>query len=317
MASIFAQTSKTLPYLTGAAVVGVAGTTYFSTRRPMLLDSAANAPTKTLKLPSSFLFASEITVKSSEQINHDTKRITFALPGGQEEISGVPAGAAVLTQHVPAGKWFPVLRPYTPISDPDERGVLQFVVKQYPNGKASTHMHSLEPGQKLSIRGPIPGYSWVTPSDPPSEPRNIVLVAGGAGITPIYSLAKGILSNANDHTQMQLLWGVNGTRDIVLKDELESLEKQFPNKLQVTYCVSGPEAGPDAPNIGSDAKHKKGYINKTVLQEAISKAEAGKFGDEKGTKIFICGPPAMEKAIAGKGGVLAELGIDSKKIHKF
>lgn len=56
------------------------------------MDSAQNLPSKTLNFPGSMLFSKELTVKSSEQINHDTKRITFSLPGGANEISGCPAG---------------------------------------------------------------------------------------------------------------------------------------------------------------------------------------------------------------------------------
>ena len=116
---------------------------------------------------------------------------------------------------------------------------------------------------------------------------------------------------------MQLLWGVNGTRDIVLKEELESLERQHPDRLKVTYAVSGPEAAPDAPSLGGQSKWRKGYIDKFLLQEAIASCEKGKFGDEKGQKVFLCGPPKMEDALAGKQGVLGELGVTKKEIHRF
>lgn len=172
-------------------------------------------------------------------------------------------------------------------------------------------MHSLAPGETLQIRGPIPGYSY-TPSD---KSRDLLFVAGGAGITPIYSLAKGVLSNTNDKTRIQLLWGVNGTRDIVLKDELEQLEKQYPGRLQVMYCVSGPEGKPEAESLGDETKYKKGYVNKAALQEAIARTDV--LGDAKGTKVFLCGPPTMEDALTAKSGVLAGLGIQKKNIHKF
>lgn len=109
--------------------------------------------------------------------------------------------AAILTQHTPPNGWFPVFRPYTPISDPKDRGSLQLLVKHYPQGRASTYLHTLQPGDKLSIRGPLPGYAY-TPSP---APRDILFVAGGAGITPIYSLAKAILNDPNEKTRIQLL----------------------------------------------------------------------------------------------------------------
>ena len=39
--------------------------------------------------------------------------------------------------------------------------------------------------------------------------------------------------------------------------------------------------------------------------------------DEKGIKVFMCWPPAMEEALAGKSCVLEKLGIAKKEIHRF
>ena len=183
-------------------------------------------------------------------------------------------------------------------------------------------MHSLEPGSTLLVRGPLPGYGW----KPSATPRDILLVAGGAGITPLYSLAKGILKNPEDKTKIELVWGVNGSRDIVLKKELEQLEGQYPGRLRVTYAVSGSEAKPEAPSLGDEDKYRKGYVNSALLKEVIQRCEKGSFGDEKGTKIFLCGPPAMEEAVAGKKGwgfsagtrgILAELGLETTKVYRF
>ncbi|TKA80478.1 hypothetical protein B0A55_02317 [Friedmanniomyces simplex] len=259
-------------------------------------------------------FPKKITVVDVEQVNHDSKKITFSLPGGESQVSGVPFGSAILTSHWPENGWFPVFRPYTPISAPDDRGTLQLLVKQYPNGRASSHLHSLTPGSTLTVRGPIPAYTWQRST----TPRELVLIAGGAGITPIYSMARGILSDPEDHTRIQMFWGVNGTRDIVLKNELERLEQQYPSRLQVTYCVSGPEGKPEAVDLGEPGRYKKGYISSEVLREAITRAKAGSWGDAKGTKVFICGPPAMQEAIAGKTGWLGgEYGVVKKEIHAF
>jgi cytochrome-b5 reductase len=170
-------------------------------------------------------------------------------------------------------------------------------------------MHSLQPGDALTVRGPIPGYGY-KPS--PEQPRSVILVAGGAGITPIYSLAREILTNeATDQTSVQLLWGVNGPRDLVLRRELEELEAQFPQRLRVTYAVSG-----SGPAESDGAKYRKGYVDRAVLQDAIAKCGPN-LGDEKGTKVFLCGPPKMEDAVAGKTGILAELGLNKKEIHRF
>ncbi|KAK4543225.1 hypothetical protein LTR36_005775 [Oleoguttula mirabilis] len=311
MAAFFSRALAPRTLAASTAIVGAAGVTYYATRRPILLDSAQNAPSKTLSFPTGMLFAKQLTVTDVEQVNHDTKRITFSLPGGSSEVSGVPASAAILTQHTPSGRWFPVLRPYTPIHDRDQPGILQLLVKKYPHGAASSYMHTLTPGSKLTVRGPLPGYTW-TPSP---TPRDVVFVAGGAGITPIFSLTKGVLSNADDKTRINLLWGVNGSRDMVLKDELASLQKQHPERLRVSYFISGSEADAWAPT--SQEVRQKGYVDRAALEKVVQQCETGSFGDEKGTKVFFCGPPGMQESIAGKKGVLEQLGVVKKQIHIF
>ena len=49
----------------------------------------------------------------------------------------------------------PIIRPYTPISPSDKEGEFMFMIKRYEEGKMSQHIHSLKPGESLSIKGPI------------------------------------------------------------------------------------------------------------------------------------------------------------------
>ncbi|KAI7539908.1 hypothetical protein KC331_g9463 [Hortaea werneckii] len=312
MAATFTRTFRARPYLTSAAFASVAGAAYYSTtQRPILLDSAQNV-TKTFSFPKTMLFSQQLTVTGVQQVNHDTKRITFSLPGGKQETTGVPASAAILTQHTPPNARFPVLRPYTPIHDRSEPGILQLLVKKYPAGVASSYMHSLTPGSQLTVRGPIPGYVWQASS----TPRDVIFVAGGAGITPIYSLAREALKDEGDRTRIHLLWGVNGERDIVLKEELAELQQTYPERFDVRYFISSSEA--DAGSAATTTQQRqKGYIDAVALRSAMEKCETGSFGDAKGTKVFFCGPPGMQEKIVGKKGVLSELGVGKKEVYAW
>lgn len=82
------------------AIIGVVGTAilvpfiYTQATRSVSADSSTDGKPhnkkETFGLPSTMLFSKRLTVTAVEQMNHDTKRITFALPGGLEESSGVP-----------------------------------------------------------------------------------------------------------------------------------------------------------------------------------------------------------------------------------
>jgi cytochrome-b5 reductase len=107
-----------------------------------------------------------LKLDKSEIVNHNTKKLTFLLPEGDME-SGLHVASAVITKYKGPEMEKPVIRPYTPTSDVDQRGTVEFVIKKYPNGPMSTHLHDMEPGQRLDIKGPIPKYQWA-----PNKVRN-------------------------------------------------------------------------------------------------------------------------------------------------
>ncbi|KAL0936349.1 nadh-cytochrome b5 [Colletotrichum truncatum] len=240
-----------------------------------------------------------LPLESSEQVNHNTKRLRFKLPQ-RDSVSGLSLTSAVLTMSWPEGRWFPVARPYTPIQPLEDTGYLELMVKKYPDGKQSSHLHSLAPGQKLLFAAAIKGHQWKPNSYP-----HITLIAGGAGITPVYQLAQGILRNPQDKTAITLVFGVNSDADVLLKKEFEQFEKEFPGRFKAVYTVSNPSAG---------SPYRKGYVTKQLLEEVAPKPAAGE------TKVFVCGPPAMETALVGKRstpGILQQLGYRKDQIHQF
>lgn len=97
----FSRTFAARPLLTTATCLSVVGTAYYTTAQPapIRLDSAANPPTPALSFPKTMLFSQQLKVTKVEQVNHDTKRITFELPGGSSQVSGVVPGG----QHARSG----------------------------------------------------------------------------------------------------------------------------------------------------------------------------------------------------------------------
>ncbi|KAL3486118.1 mitochondrial NADH-cytochrome b5 reductase [Aspergillus germanicus] len=251
-----------------------------------------------------------LQLHSSESVNHNTKRLRFELPGGGSAQSGLGLTSALLTFSKPEGSWLPAVRPYTPISKLDEPGFIELLVKKYPNGKASTHLHNLKPGDSLLFLASIPGFSWT-----PNEFSHVYLIAGGAGITPTYQLAQGILDNPADKTKVTVVFGVNTEEDLLLRSEFDAYKQQYPDRFDIHYTVSRPKK-----DFSPEEGVRSGYVTKELLAELMQGPS------EKDSKVFVCGPPAMETALMGGGsgpfgkggtGILEQLGYTKDRVHRF
>lgn len=194
--------------------------------------------------------------------------------------------------------------PDTNHSLPETTGFVDLVVKKYPNGALSTHLHDMTPGQSVLFAGPLTRYQWKADNAHP----HVAMVAGGTGICPMWQLLHGIFANPADRTKVTLVWGVNNDRELFLRDELAALQRRFPDRLRVVYAVSNPLPG---------SPHAAGRVTREVLEKA------GLGRPERSTKLFLCGPPAMEKAVGGswnfgaKDGILRELGYEKGQVERL
>lgn len=248
----------------------------------------------------------DLKLESVEEINHNTKKFRFALPD-KDDVSGLQIASALLTKYKGPEMEKPVIRPYTPTSDEDDRGHIDFVIKRYPNGPMSEHLHNMEPPQRLEFKGPIPKYPWA-----PNKHDHIALIAGGTGITPMYQLCRAIFNNPDDKTKVILLFGNLTEEDILLKKEFEDLENTYPQRFRAFYMVDRPSEG---------WTQGTGHIGKDLLKQVLPEPKV------ENIKIFVCGPPGLYKAISGAkkspqdqgdlSGILKELGYDKEQVYKF
>lgn len=174
-------------------------------------------------------------------------------------------------------------------------------MKLYPQGKQSRMLHSLKPGDKL-LFAPVKQFAWKR-----NKYHHLAMIAGGAGITPMFQLIRGVLRDPKDYTMITLVWGVNTDADIILHDELSALQEVYSHRFKVVYVVSEPSAG---------SPHREGFVTSEVLEAA------GLCGRDRnrGVKALICGPPAMVQALKGKKGqegLLAKAGFSPEQIYTF
>ena len=152
---------------------------------------------------------------------------------------------------------------------PDTQGHMDFVIKRYPNGPMSEHMHNMAPGQRLDIKGPIPKYPMET-----NKHRHVAMIAGGTGITPMYQVMRRIFKDPEDKTEVTLVFGNITEDDILLKKELAELENTYPRRFHAVYTLDKPPEG---------SNRAKGFISKDLLKTVLPEPK------EENVKIFVCG----------------------------
>ncbi|KAJ3415517.1 NADH-cytochrome b5 reductase [Chytridiales sp. JEL 0842] len=205
-------------------------------------------------------------IKKTE-ISPNTAIYRFKLPNAKQPL-GLPIGQHIQVTTEISGKQ--VTRSYTPISSDDDLGFCDLLVKSYPTGNISKYFGELKLGDKIKIRGPKGNFVYQ-----PNMVPEIGMIAGGTGITPMLQVIRAILKNPQDKTQIRLIFANVTKDDILLREELDELEKKH-SQLKVYYVLNTP---PEGWNGGV------GFVTKDMIA-----AHLPKFG---GSKILLCGPPPM------------------------
>ncbi|CAH9102938.1 unnamed protein product [Cuscuta epithymum] len=295
-----------LPFGAVAAVAGGASYFYlFSSPNLAYLDEInEDLGPKTALNPNQWI---EFELKDRAQVSHNTHLFRFSC--NPSEKLGLDVASCIITRapighHDAEGKPKYVIRPYTPISDPDTKGYFDLLIKVYPEGKMSQHFASLKPGDKVEVKGPIEKLRYS-----PNMKKQIGMIAGGSGITPMLQVIEAILKNPDDNTQISLVYANVSPDDILLKKKLDVLAAIHPN-LKVFYTVDDPT---------KDWRGGSGYISKDMVVKGLP-------SPSDDTLVLVCGPPGMMKHVSGEkekreqgelSGILKEVGYTESMVYKF
>lgn len=219
-----------------------------------------------------------------QQITHDTKALRFQLPA-DAALDFIPGDHMMITAEIDEQIH---QRPYTPTSTPDDVGFFELIIKQFQNGLVSGNIHKKNIGDKVRMDGPNVGGHFE-----PGMAKNIGMIAGGAGITPMISIIRTAIRRDYD-VQMSLLYANKAFDDIILHDEFSNYAAARTN-FRCLFSLDNPPA---------NWPGHSGFIDEELIRKHLpSPAES--------TVIFLCGPPAMEYKLRQK---LLEIGYNKKQI---
>ena len=173
---------------------------------------------------------------------------------------------------------------------------LRVAIKEVPNGRFSQWANrELRAGHVMQVMTPMGNFGT---SLNPDQKKNYLLVAAGSGITPIFSIAKSILS-IEQESEVILLFGNRFFQSIVFRDQLEDLKDRYLGRFRVFHILS---AEPNDVDLFSGRIDKskldgfaKGFIRMDVVDE-----------------VFVCGPEPLIRTVQDFAG---SHGINEAHIH--
>jgi len=228
------------------------------------------------------------------ELSHDTRLFRFALPS-QEHCLGLPIGQHIYLSARINGSL--VVRPYTPTTCDEDLGHMDLVVKVYmanvhpkfpDGGKMTQYLENLPIGDTIDVRGPsglliYNGKGVFDIKEDKKGPskevkvKQVSMIAGGTGITPMLQLVRAVFRDPEDDTCLSLLFANQTEEDILLRNELEEVQKKHPDRFKLWYTVDRP---------GEGWKYSSGFVNAEMIEKAL-------FPPSGDNLVLLCGPPPM------------------------
>lgn len=153
-------------------------------------------------------------------------------------------------------------------------GEWRFIVRRTPGGRGSTTLcDGIGVGECLDVDGPF-GHAWLRPGA-----RDVVCVAGGSGLGPMLSVARGVLAESSAR-RVHLFLGLRNETELGAAAELQPLAHE---RLSSTVVLS-------APTDAAAWTGATGFVHNEV-ERAL--APAGLTGFD----FYFAGPPPMIDAM--------------------
>eukprot|EP01062_Namystynia_karyoxenos_P022613 TRINITY_DN18684_c0_g1_i1.p1 TRINITY_DN18684_c0_g1~~TRINITY_DN18684_c0_g1_i1.p1 ORF type:complete len:387 (+),score=158.20 TRINITY_DN18684_c0_g1_i1:104-1162(+) len=224
------------------------------------------------------------TIEDITDISHNVRIFRFALKDPEQEFhigTTCTLQVGMWDWNVETNPW--VERHYTPVTPNNTKGHFDLLIKHYPDGFMTERLWKLKPGDQVKIRRQTMKLKYL-----PNKWESVNMIAGGVGITPMLQLIRTVAQNPEDRTKVTLLFCNRTIEDILLADELRTLQEKHPDKIQVHFMVDDAQ--------GLDWKGLVGRTDAKVVHKLFPCPWKGKH------LMCVCGPDGMLQQLAGVSG---------------
>ncbi|MBP0639918.1 2Fe-2S iron-sulfur cluster-binding protein [Cupriavidus sp. AcVe19-6a] len=224
----------------------------------------------------------------TRDLTHDIREFRFRAPGHAQF---QPGQYALL--HLP-GVSGP--RAYSMSNIANVEGDWHFQIRRTPEGAATGMLFDhLRVGDSIEIDGPY-GLAYLRTD----IARDVVCIAGGSGLAPMLSVARGLADCQTTHARrLHFFYGARTPRDICGEDLLRQLPG-FGERISYHATVSAPVLAGDPPWHGNT-----GFVHELVRDTLVSALTDYEF--------YLAGPPPMIEATEQL--LLVGHGVPQSQIH--
>jgi cytochrome-b5 reductase len=188
-----------------------------------------------------------------------------------------------------------VVRQYTPTTNEHTLGHFDVIIKIYPTGQMGNYLKNLPIGSFVELKGPNGNIRYKgnglftirrvnettrTAAHVNYSVKNVGMIAGGSGITPMLQIIQSVSQDLNDSTKLSLIFGNRTVGDIMCRGEIEAIAERNKN-FNYHFMVDSTDDPTWTGGVG--------FITKDTLKQRLPAPGAD-------TMILLCGPPPMIKA---------------------
>jgi len=121
------------------------------------------------------------------------------------------------------------------ISSAPREGSFELLVRRL--GDVTTKLESLNPGDKVGIRGPM-GNGFDTEG---MKGKDILFIAGGCGLPPLRSVIEHVMNNRKDYGKVFIIYGCKKPKSLLFQEDLKAWKARgdVTVKLAVESCDAG------------------------------------------------------------------------------
>ena len=227
----------------------------------------------------------QLKVLEVKKETEDSASVLFDVPYELYETFNYKPGQYLTLKFTIQGE--EVRRSYSLCSSPVIEEPLRIGVKRVKDGLVSNYINDhLKVGDIVEIMPPDGRFF----ADVKKENyKTYYLFSAGSGITPILSILKTILL-IEKRSYVYMIYGNRNQDTIMFKDELEQLEKEYPDRFVLVQTLSRPKSTwSDLWKSSKDSSFKKGRVDSEAIHWFINQHPPY----AQNAAYYICGPGTM------------------------